>query len=215
MKLDFFVLFALLYEANGFTRSPVVLKTCSIKQFKKHRANKDSTEEERAVAESRPPVIPFDFKKEDFAKPDILITPPKKEIQDEWNKDKSPPGFQNRPLIVNDQSTGYNNDDDDDPNWVPSVQEDVETSSPVFKFLKDVYIGTEYDSKQKKQARYAVRNITGISIAIGLVFTAIWYAFPGKFISYKGEGYISKSPVSTKYSDPNELLKNGNDIPLF
>lgn len=77
--------------------------------------------------------------------------------------------------------TGYANDQDDDPAWVPIRNSD---ENVFVQFLKEVYIGSPYDSDKKKQARYVIRNITGISLAIGLIFTGIWYAFPGKTIVF-------------------------------
>jgi Na+-driven multidrug efflux pump len=52
--------------------------------------------------------------------------------------------------------------------------------------LRDAYIGAEKDSAERKQARFIVRSITVISITIGIIFTSIWYLFPGQFISYRG-----------------------------
>jgi hypothetical protein len=73
-----------------------------------------------------------------------------------------------------------------------------------------VYIGTPYDSNSKKQARFVVRNITLLSALIGLVFTVVWYAFPGKFISIRSP--LSEASalgrLTPTYVDPDELLKN-------
>ena len=65
------------------------------------------------------------------------------------------------------------------------------------------------DSDAKKEARYVVRNITGFSVAIGIIFTIIWYAFPGKFISYKGDRDLDVSlpPINQYYqASPDDLL---------
>lgn len=55
-----------------------------------------------------------------------------------------------------------------------------------------------------------IRNITGISVAIGVIFTAIWFAFPGQFISFRGDdenaAAISSKRYAATYIDPDELL---------
>ena len=110
---------------------------------------------------------------------------------------------------MDDRPTGYSSDEtDDDENWVPSIADD---SPPFIRFLKDVYIGSEYDSKSKKQARYVIRNITGISVAIGVIFTLIWYAFPDRFISYRGTlDSTSKINGASRITyEASDLLKNG------
>jgi hypothetical protein len=50
-----------------------------------------------------------------------------------------------------------------------------------------------------------VKNITGFSVAIGIIFAIIWYAFPGKFVSYKGD-YSDKLQGSVQYLTPDELM---------
>ena len=69
--------------------------------------------------------------------------------------------------------------------------------------------GSEYDSDAKKDARYVVRNITGFSVAIGIIFTLVWYAFPGRFISYKGSSSSASSSDLIEYVSPDELLSRG------
>lgn len=117
----------------------------------------------------------------------------------------------------NARPTGYDNYEDEDEeekeeerrnreadsNWTPSIDSDPNTDSPVFKFLKDTYIGSPYDSRKKQQARYVIRNITGISVLIGLIFTVIWYAFPGKFVSVRGTQDFSQR---YNYVNPDDLL---------
>ena len=66
------------------------------------------------------------------------------------------------------------------------LQPAAEDEGPFQRWFRDTYIDSPYDSRKKKQARYVIRNITGISFAIGFVFAAIWVAFPGKFISVRG-----------------------------
>ena len=116
----------------------------------------------------------------------------------------------NEQLISNDETvTGYNNQDSDEEFVPPSVDIDPNESS-VFRFLKDTYIGSEYDSRRKKQARFVIRNITLISVSIGVIFTIIWYAFPGKFITYKGDTDFS-SRYEKSYIDPSDLLQIDDD----
>ena len=110
--------------------------------------------------------------------------------------------------INNDEVvTGYGNQDiEDEEEFVPPSVDIDPNESPFLRFLKDTYIGTPYDSKSKKQARYIIRNITLISVSIGVIFTVIWYAFPGKFISYKGDTDFS-SRYEKSYIDPSDLLQ--------
>jgi hypothetical protein len=65
-------------------------------------------------------------------------------------------------------------------------------------------------SAARKEARSVIRNITGISVAIGIIFTAVWYAFPGQFISYRGDSEAVAAATSKRYAaayiDPDELL---------
>jgi hypothetical protein len=95
-------------------------------------------------------------------------------------------------------------DDDDDPDWVPSRDED---SNAIVNWFKDIYIGSVYDSTERKQARYVVTNITLISISIGVIFTIIWYAFPGKFISFRGDTDFTQryDTIGSSYQPPTPL----------
>ena len=104
-------------------------------------------------------------------------------------------------LESNNYSNIYGKDYDDD-DWVPTLAD----NNPEFiKFLKDTYIGTEFDSPRRKEARYVIRNITGISLTIGIIFTIIWYTFPGKFISYRGD-----TNFQSRYNT-EEVLRNDFD----
>lgn len=78
---------------------------------------------------------------------------------------------------------------------------DNSQDNDVVRFLKESFIPNKYDGKRKRQAKYVARNIVGISLAIGIIFTAIWYAFPGKFISYGGD------PNFTGYGGPGQLYE--------
>ena len=92
---------------------------------------------------------------------------------------------------------------DEDDNWLPSRPEDEE--NVFMKFLLNVLIDSPYDSRRKQQAKYVVRNITGFSVAIGIIFTIVWYAFPGKFISYRGDTDFT-ARYQQSYVDPSNLL---------
>lgn len=107
---------------------------------------------------------------------------------------------------------GINTDDNDDPNWVPSIDDSEWGGSGIIRYLKDVYIGTEFDSPKKKEARYVVRNITGFSVAIGIIFTITFYASDGKFISYKGDGSNIEALYDGKasYIQPDGLIENNS-----
>lgn len=165
----------------------------------------------------KPQIIPFDFAREDIIPPALkeemakyrskattsTVAPPSinKSTQPKSKTASRPSGYDNED--INDVDP--NDIDGEDPNWLPR---DTSTANPLVNFLKDVYIGSPYDSRNKQQARYVVRNVTAISVAIGLVFTFIWYAFPGKFISFKGQrDGVSNAAILNKV-DPNELLRN-------
>ena len=103
------------------------------------------------------------------------------------------------PVEPTPQSALVTDDEDNYPDdWVPSNDENA-----VMKFLNDCFIPNEYDGKTKRQAKYVARNITGISFIIGVVFTVVWYAFPGKFISYKGDmDFTGYGGQGTAYQPP-------------
>ena len=75
------------------------------------------------------------------------------------------------------------------------------------RFLRNTYIGSPYDSRKKQQARYVIRNITGISVAIGVVFTIIWYASPVKFIS-TAQDREARYQDTDYYRAPNGLMND-------
>ena len=80
------------------------------------------------------------------------------------------------------------------------------------KLLKDIYIGSPYDSRKKQQARYVIRNITGISVLFGIVFTVIWYAFPGRFIStVKDRDFAARYSNLDFYKPPSGLMQDDID----
>lgn len=186
--------------------------------------------------DNRPPIIPFDFDSSQFERKDVPANVKKDKStnsqdsndatsstarktnvfptffqDDDKSKEVDAIERQKQEELDRTRPTGYaNNDDDDDENWVPSADRDP-NESEIAKFLKDIYVGTIYDSRQKKQARYVVRNITFISIAIGIVFTFIWYAFPGKFISYKGTTDFSQRYQQSIITDTDSLLNDEFD----
>lgn len=130
----------------------------------------------------RPILVPYDTvpkdDKELFAKPRVIVKPSKEPVQEVAKE-----------VVSRDdaQPTGYDTPDDEPADdWLPS---DLAPSNDpmIVKIFKDLYIGSPYDSSSRQQARYVIKNITGIVVAIGLIFTFIWYAFPGKFISYQGD----------------------------
>ena len=132
-------------------------------------------------------------------------------IEKEEAKIKEKQNQENEKGDVNSEANNNNNiymeGNDSDSNWVPTLADD----SPDFvKFLKETYIGNEYDSPRRKQARYVIRNITGISIAIGIIFTIIWYTFPGKFISYHGDTNF-QSRYQTDEILQNDFYRNSPD----
>lgn len=95
-------------------------------------------EEINARAMSRPPIIPFDFAREDL--PDKRVTAIKDMLEKEKVKETNtsvppPPVPSPNPYASNDRPTGYANDIDDDPDWVPSAPKD-----DFQKVLKDIYI---------------------------------------------------------------------------
>ena len=75
-------------------------------------------------------------------------------------------------------------------------------------FFKEVLVDGEYDSRRRVQARGVVRSIAVLSFGIGCVFTLVWYAFPGKFISYRGDKDFSARYSQQMYVDPDELLRD-------
>ena len=93
--------------------------------------------------------------------------------------------------------------EDEDDNWLPSRDEDI--TNPIERFLKTAIFDSPYDSRRKKQAKYVIRNIFGFSFAISIVFTGLWYAFPGKFISYRGNTDFT-ARYQQSYVDPTNLL---------
>jgi hypothetical protein len=166
--------------------------------------------EKESENNSRPPIIPFDSS--EFMRNDISIRkalePPiiRENLKDEKNVVKPT----KRIDPDNDRPTGYDNDiydPDDEPLTPPSNEIQSINKNEIVKFLEDTYIGSPYDSRNRKQARFVVRSITFLSVLIGLVFTFVWYAFPGKFISIRADADLtSRYQTTYKYIDPDKLL---------
>lgn len=198
----FFVLFIALATSdafqNTFRRLPSFLKHFS--------ENPD-----------RPPIIPFDFAREDIPYP-IDSKPDRSKIPEDPKESKkiNEGRVKTREELELDRTrpTGYDtpddDDDDQDENIIPAFGLIDENDNAVTKFLKNVYIGSPYDSRKKKQARYVVRNITAISVVIGIIFTGIWFVFPGKFISIRRDTDFTQRYQST-YIDPADLLSREFD----
>ena len=121
--------------------------------------------------------------------------------------------------------TGYGipDENDNEEEMKRQMEEDIESGKyqePTWenrddfkRWIKDTYVGSPYDSRKKKQARSVVRNITGISIGIGIIFTAIWFAFPGKFINVRGSDpeLYQQRYDETVYTAPDELMRDSFD----
>jgi len=160
----------------------------------------------------RPPIIPFDFVREEIA--------PKRLPLDDNSNQLLSGGKRSKTALYDDRPTGYDTPDDDDDIVGDTVAQYDDSNGSIdniiLKIFKDIYIGSPYDSRKKQQARYVITNITVISILIGAVFTATWYLFPGKFISFRGDADLSSRYTDTyKYIDPSDLLDNNGPSIYF
>ena len=200
----------------------------------------DSTEEVKKVDDtrksSRPPIIPFDFARDDIMPPNLTKKLSGLKDQAETigkNIDSGSTGVaasaQDRNVWLDDadfkakaemrtanndrrnkwvedpsRPTGYGNVDEDDDDWVPSSD-----SEGVEKFLKDYFFNSPYDSPKRRDAKFVIRNVTLISGVLGTIFTILFYAFPGRFISYRGTADFSQRYSSDFVDkDPSELLND-------
>lgn len=123
-----------------------------------------------------------------------------------------------------DRPTGYGipDEDDNEEEMRKQLEEDIEQGTYVpddsvpngymdsfVRLLRDTYIGSPYDSRKKQQARYVIRNITGISVGIGIVFTAVWYLSPVKFISTaKDRDFTAIYKDAEYYRAPSGLMND-------
>jgi hypothetical protein len=222
--LSLWITFILAYRTQSFKSA--------IKQFKTHAnvrlySKKDGTDDENNNPD-RPPIVSFtdfdNFAREDFRIQELIRKDRKQKEMDELNKakyDEEKKKAEANMKTVNEQKkmnpvflddnarpTGYNTFDEKDlvdPNWKPIYNED---DSALVKFLKDVYIGSPYDSKNKKEARIVVINVTIISVVFGAIFTILYYAFPGKFIGFRADMDLN-SKYETQYVIPEKLLEDG------
>lgn len=214
----------------------------SVKMMSSEDANIEKTVVTSRDASSRPPIIPFDFARDDIIprkvvnkkveNEEAVITKSENGVDsdysiddksietqeagsDRWNtmlKKRDSIGSTSTSKWVEDPSrpTGYGNVDEDDDDWVPSSD-----SEGVEKFLKDYFFNSPYDSPKRKDAKFVIRNVTFISGVLGTVFTILFYAFPGKFISYRGTADFSQRySANVIDKDPSELLneKVNNDL---
>lgn len=176
-------------------------------------------EDDEAPRPTRPPIIPFDGA--GFAREDIPTPPPKQQEGSQSLLDRARKMVEEKQVFVNptgwiedpNRPTGYGRpdlDDDEDEmfekmieeGWMPPADE-----SPIQKWIRETYVGSPYDSRKKRQARGVVINITAICIGIGLVFTGIWFAFPGKFISVRGDRDFS-ARYAQDFVPPDGLLSD-------
>jgi hypothetical protein len=209
----------------------------SFRRLSLHMSSPDETKSEEKKEEdspraNRPPIMPFDFARDDIPIPAKKVV--KKDVQESAEMTKfrretnnaransnrrveddeskavveSPGKWKKKNEWVEDPSrpTGYANQqlEDDEENWVPSSDKEG-----VDKFLSDYFFESEYDSPKRKDAKGVIRNVTLISGIFGTVFTLLFYAFPGKFISYRGTADFSKRYSSDFINkDPSELLND-------
>lgn len=211
-------------------------------------SNSDGKNNNNNENPNRPPVIPFDF-----ARDDIPLKPKDSDMKKSGNSDRNSDrnsGRQTSKIVArpvdskeridnksnnnnnnnrntdsnrndnddfyNARPTGYDTPDDDEDDEIigdfpANYSVDGDGENDLFiKFLKDTYLDNPYDTRKKRQARTVIRNITGLSIAIGIVFTAVWYLFPGKFISIRGDTNF-QDRYQNYYVDPDNLLKSDSD----
>lgn len=178
-------------------------------------------EEDGEVRPTRPPILPFDGA--GFAREDIPTPPPKQQSLLERARKlvEAPSTAAEKQVVVNptgwiedpNRPTGYGRpdmDDDEDEmfekmieeGWMPPADE-----SPIQKWIRETYVGSPYDSRKKKQARGVIINVTAICIGIGLIFTGIWFAFPGKFVSVRGDRDFS-ARYAQDFVPPDGLLSD-------
>lgn len=216
-------------------KSNSVVKQSSFNLFSNSLASKNndsSWTDTFSSSDSRPPVIPFEFARDDIVieKNNSSYDPRKiieanmkeyerKQVVEQMKKDlkerRLPPEFYDE----NARPAGYDRPDSDEKeeerftvfNFTtspdPMSQFNDSNDPALVRFLKDVYIGSPTDGRKRQQARFIVRSVTLISLVIGIVFTGIWYAFPGKFISYRGTKDFS-SRYTSEYVDPDNLLQD-------
>lgn len=215
-----------------------------------------ASEHEDSIQVSQPPVIPYDFARDNspprpgvntkggvFVRDDIPMKSadgtiadnpydPKKIVEANIAAlerkellDKMEKYVRSRGADFDARPTGYGTPDEEieyyttpslNVSRTPSLESEMFSPSnttrfnddpPLLRFLKDVYIGSEDDSRRRQQARFVLRSITLLSVAIGFTFTAIWYIFPGKFISFRGDRDFREPYAASQFVDPDSLLQ--------
>jgi hypothetical protein len=196
-------------EVTGFNRSPVVQhqvttarRTPLITRWRTQRLFAGADDDKKNDG-NRPPIMPFDFARED------IVVPPKNQQKKEPEQQKLSKELEKLPSssktqFVDDPSrpTGYGNTDEDDDNWVPSSD-----TTGVEKFMRDYILDSPYDNSKRQDAKFVVRSVIFFSFAIGTIFTLLFYAFPGKFIERRSDVDFSKRYQQT-FVDPNGLLND-------
>lgn len=144
-------------------------------------------EGERPAEDGRPPVIPFDFS--EFVREDKAAKP----RSEEKPRDPAPalPPLE-QSSSGDTRPTGYGSADNEDDDLFPEPQ----SSSLPLRLLRDLYLPSPYDSSSRRQAKLVARNITAFSLAIGVIFTALWYLSPVKFVSFGGERPATSQPAA-------------------
>lgn len=70
----------------------------------------------------------------------------------------------------------------------PSVRPDLNTSPGE--------VGLKNEERDRRQAIFTIRSISLISIMCGVIFTVIWYLFPGQFVSFRGDIHVPIEKVA-------------------
>lgn len=91
-----------------------------------------------------------------------------------------------------------------DLDWIPKRQDET---PEILKPLKEAFTDNPYDSRKQRQAKSTIRNIFAFSGVISVIFIVLWYAFPGKFISYRGDRGPMNPALTQQYIDPEEVLR--------
>lgn len=206
-----------LLSKSKFTRR--LISTTALLSSRGDEGEGEGSNTSKTPSSSKMPLGPPVGFWEDFAREDIVPPPPKQAPTSllEKRKPEAPP---KREIVINptgwiedpNRPTGYGrpdlNDNEEemrqkmlDDNWTPAVLDE----SPLQRWFRETYIGTPYDSRKKQQARYVIKNITAICFSIGFIFTAVWFAFPGKFISVRGDKDFSQR-YQQSFVEPEGLL---------
>jgi hypothetical protein len=198
--LSFSIFLHLQYIAGFYINNNIV----TAKQNRYLPTFSSRNDEANSTTPYRPPIIPFDF-----ARADIKIMKTTEKLNDPLittSIDKKV-NINDNKLQFSDRPAGYDNDSDDEDESALNL-ETIESDNVILKLFKDIFVGSIYDSSKKQQARFIVRSITVISFGIGIIFTGIWYLFPGKFVNYRGDVDLTQRYSEATFIDPNNLLDN-------